>query len=178
MAFVNEYISPEDRERYRLADFEKRLFMINPGPDWAIDRERGIFLRVINPTARKSEPGDPDSGRERDYHFYWKGYNYLVQVRVGLNGYELTSWPGELFEDQSLTAYGSKELKFYVRHLGEWCPLGAVSALKTQKETVIKSFCEVLAFGWGGLFTSLSPADESEPRHAVVKIAPGAEVTA
>lgn len=85
MAFVNENISPKDRELYQLDVFEKRLGTINPGPDWAIDRERDIFLRVINPAARKSEPGDPNAGLEKDYHFHWCGYDYLVCTRGGLS---------------------------------------------------------------------------------------------
>ena len=178
MAFVNEYISPEDRERYRLADFEKRLFMINPGPDWAIDRERNIFLRVINPAARKSEPGDPNAGREKDYHFHWCGYDYLVCTRGGLSAQEILDWPGDTFDEKTQPSQATRVFRFYIRHIGEWCPPEASSALKEHRTDVFGAFREVLAFGWTGLFASLSQKQVLEPRYAIIKIAPGAEVTA
>lgn len=178
MAFVNEYITPEDRERYQLEAFEKRLQLINPQRDWAIDRERDIYLRVINPAARKSEPGDPDACREKDYHFHWQGYDYLVCTRGGLSDKELREWSGEMFGPKESPDPNSRVFRFYVLHIGEWCPPGMQSALKTRRSEAIEAFREVLAYGWTGLFARLTREEEQEPRYAILKIAPNAEVTA
>ena len=179
MAFVNEYISPEDRERYRLADFESKLFIINPQDDWAIDRERNIFLRVIRPEARKSEPGDPDARFEDDFQFHWKGYDYLVFTsRQDAQGLE--SIPGDIFASDNPHPEGARVLRFYVLHIGE---MGkptpdAPSALRTQRQQLLSDLEYVLAFGSGGTFVRLTPEEAAQPRYALIKIAPGAEVAA
>jgi hypothetical protein len=179
MAFVNEYISPEDRERYRLADFEKRFFTINPQDDWAIDRERNIFLRVIRPEARKSEPGDPNGRFENDFQFHWKGYDYFVSTsREDAKGLE--SIPGDVFASDNPHPEGARVLRFYLLHIGEMAKPSpdAPSALRTQRQQVLSDLEAVLAYGVGGVFARLSTEKTAEPRYALVKIAPRAEVTA
>jgi hypothetical protein len=178
MAFVNEYISPEDRERYQLADFEKRLLMINPGPDWAIDRERDIFLRVINPAARKSEPGDPDAIYEKDFQFHWKGYEYFVSTSRK-DAEELQDIPGNEFQSANQRIDGARVLRFQVLHIGEMGKPSpeAPSALITQRQELLTDFEYVLAFGSGGTFAGLTPEEAARPRYAILKISPNAEVT-
>jgi hypothetical protein len=178
MAFVNEYISPQDRKRYRLDDFEKRLFMINPGPDWAIDRERDIFLRIITPHARGAEPGDPNSRFEDDFQFHWKGYDYLVSTSRK-DTQELESIPCEVFSSNNTYPEGSRVLRFYVLHVGEMSKPSpdAPSALRTQRQQVLSDLEYVLAFGSGGTFVRLTPEEAAQPRYAIMKIAPSAEVT-
>lgn len=68
MAFVNERISAEDREKYDLDRIESEPVMRVRAPQrqWTIDHEREIYLRTI------------DRGREEfshcsTWHFYWRG---------------------------------------------------------------------------------------------------------
>jgi hypothetical protein len=179
MAFVNEYISPEDRERYRLADFEKPLFMINPQDDWAIDREQDIFLRVIRPEARGSEPGDFDARFEKDFQFHWKGYDYLVSTsRKDAQG--LDSIPGDVFASNNPRPAGARVLRFYLLHIGEMSKPtpDAPSALLVQRQRILSDLEYVLAYGEGGVFAGLTDEQTAEPRYALMKIAPNAAVTA
>jgi hypothetical protein len=179
MAFVNEYISPEDRERYRLADFEKQLFTINPQDDWAIDREQDIFLRVIRPAARGSEPGDPNARFEKDFQFHWKGYDYLVSTsRKDAKG--LDAIPFEVFASDNPKPEGARVLRFCVLHIGE---MGkptpdSPSALLTRRQRLLSDLEYALAYGEGGVFMGLTKEQTVEPRYAIIKITPNAEVTA
>lgn len=179
MAFVNEYISPEDREHYRLAEFEKRFFTINPQDDWAIDREQDIFLRVIRPAARGSEPGDPDARFEKDFQFHWKGYDYLVSTSRK-DKKELDAIPFDVFSSDNPKPEGARVLRFYIIHIGE---MGkptpdAPSALRMQRQRLLSDLENVLAYGEGGVFAGLTKEQTAEPRYAIIKIAPRAEVTA
>ncbi len=179
MAFVNEYITPEDRERYQLEAFEKRLFLINPQDSWAIDRERDIFLRVINPEARKSEPGDPDARFEIDFQYHWKGYDYLVSTRR-LGAQELQVFNGEIFQSNNPHDENARVLRFYLRHIGEMKKPTQESpcALVVHRQHVLSDLEYVLAFGSGGTFVRLTPEEAARSRYAIIKIAPNAEVTA
>ena len=178
MAFVNEYISPEDRERYQLADFESKLFIINPQRSWAIDRERDIFLRVIRPATRGSEPGDPDARFEKDFQFHWKGYDYLVSTSRK-DEKELDALPFEVFPSNNPKPIGARVLRFCVLHIGEMSKPtpDAPSALRTQRQQVLSDLEYVLAFGSGGSFPQ-SSEEGAQPSFALIKIAPRAEVTA
>ncbi|WP_395669435.1 hypothetical protein [Rhodoferax sp.] len=179
MTFVNEYISSKDRERYKLEAFEKRFFRINPSLDWAIDRERDIFLRVLNPAARGSEPGDPDARYEKDFHFHRMGYDYLVSTRR-LDVQELQSFPGEIFQSDNFRKEGARVLHFYLRHIGEMGrpKKDAQSALSTDRQQVLSDLECALAYGEGGVFASLTKEQTAEPRYAIIKVARYAEVTA
>ncbi len=179
MAFLNEYISPQNRERYQLEAFEKRLPSSNPQDAWAIDLDRDVFLRVIRPDARGSEPGDPDSRFEKDFHFRWKGYDYLVSTRR-LDAQELQDWPGEIFESSRARDPNARVLRFYLRHIGE---MGkprpdAPSALRQRRNEVLSDLEDALGFGSGGTFIRLTPQEAAQPRYAIFKIAPRAEVAA
>jgi hypothetical protein len=177
MAFVNEYISPEDREHYRFDDFEKRLFMINPQDSWAIDREQDIFLRVIRPAARGSEPGDPNARFEKDFHFHWKGYDYMVSTSRK-DAQELEAIQAETFQSDNPRPEGARVLHFFLLHIGETKKprLDAPSALRTQRQALLNDLEYVLAFGSGGTFARLTPSEAAQPRYAILKIASNAEV--
>lgn len=179
MAFVNEYISPEDRVRYQLEAFEKRLTSSNPQRSWAIDRERDIFLRVVRPDARKNEPGDPDARFEKDFQFHWRGYDFMVATRRAATK-EMQDWPGELFDSGRAPAPNARVLYFYLRHIGEMGKpsADAPSALIHRRHEVLSDLQEVLAFGSGGTFVHLTPDEAAQARHAVIKVAPRAEVAA
>lgn len=156
MAFVNEYISPEDRERYQLAEFEKQFFTINPQDDWAIDREQNIFLRVIRPATRGSEPGDPDARFEKDFHFHWKGYDYLVSTSRK-DQKELDAIPCDVFSSDNPNPEGARVLRFYLLHVGE---MGkptpdSPSALRTQRQQLL-SFGACFSLRRGRCFCRLN----------------------
>ncbi len=67
MAFVNEWISKEDFEKYKIAELDKKYHGRTKPRDWQIDRERNIFLRELS------------SGHELHnchifyYLLYWQG---------------------------------------------------------------------------------------------------------
>ncbi|MDI9335497.1 MAG: hypothetical protein QM520_00470 [Gammaproteobacteria bacterium] len=181
MAFVNAYISPEDRERYRLAEFEKQFWYLppNPGPSWAIDRERDIFLRIIHPAARKFEPGDPEAVYEKDFQFHWQGYDYFVSTSRK-DTRELDAIPLDAFVSNNPHPEGARVLRFLLLHIGE---IGkpspeAPSALRTQRQQVLSDLEFLLAFGEGGVFAGLTKEQTAEPRYAIMKISPRAEVIA
>lgn len=67
MPFVNEYISPEDAEKYHLAEIDAKFIGGNKSRDWTIDRERDIYLRNV------SMGRDEDTQHEGLWTFYWKG---------------------------------------------------------------------------------------------------------
>jgi hypothetical protein len=179
MTFVNEYITPEDRERYQLEAFEKRFFRINPSLDWAIDRDRDMFLRVIQFEARKTEPADPNARFEIDFQFHWKGYDYLVSTSRK-DALELQAIPGDVFRSDIPHEDGARVLRFYILHIGELSkPSQEVpSALIAQRQQLLSDLEYVLAFGSGGTFAGLTPDQAAQPRCAVFKIAPNAEVAA
>jgi len=90
MAFVNEYISLEDVNKYRIDEIEKRAhFDFNGSRHWTIDRQRDIYFREMQ------------RGRE-EFHshtlnaFYWKGK--LIWVRLqGLSAEQEAKAEGQRF---------------------------------------------------------------------------------
>jgi hypothetical protein len=80
MAFVNEYISPEDIEKYDIENISKKFIVGGVGDRiWTIDRERNIYLRKVA------------SGREEFYYqstwtFYWHGELIVFELdNIGSN---------------------------------------------------------------------------------------------
>lgn len=67
MPFVNEYISPEDAEKYCLRDIDAKVIGGNKSRDWTIDRDRNIYLRNV------SMGRDEDTKHESLWTFFWKG---------------------------------------------------------------------------------------------------------
>lgn len=76
MTFVNEYVSPEDAEKYHLADIDAKFRWGNESRDWTIDRERDIYLRNI------SWGREEETLHESLWTFYWKGT--LLTLRLDL----------------------------------------------------------------------------------------------
>lgn len=177
MAFVNEYISPEDREFYQLTAFDNRIPSSNPQDSWAIDRERNIFLRVIRTEARKNEPGDPEARYEKDFHYYWKGYSYVVQSRK-TREQEFRGYQGEIIDNNPLVVPNSERLLFRIHHIGEVSKpsVNASSALQKNRMDILENLQEALAISYGGLCSYLTPEENEQPRHALLNIAPHAEV--
>ena len=56
MAFFKEEISKEDFEKYQIGRYRERIPSgFRPGDDWAIDRERNIYLMIISSSEREPE---------------------------------------------------------------------------------------------------------------------------
>ena len=48
MAFINEYISDEDRKKFNIDDFDKRFFVGGTkSRSWTVDKEKNIYLRNV-----------------------------------------------------------------------------------------------------------------------------------
>lgn len=67
MAFVNELISDEDKQKIDWTKFKAWSFSNPHRPwKWTIDRERDVFLVAL-------EGRGPDGERPETYALYWKG---------------------------------------------------------------------------------------------------------
>jgi hypothetical protein len=79
MTFVNEYISPEDVEKYHIKEINKQFFKGHYKPDWTIDRERDIWLRYMT-------TGREDFASHWNFALYWKGRLLHIQLEVSGGG--------------------------------------------------------------------------------------------
>lgn len=77
MSFVNEHISQEDRQRYRINEIDKKLRGKAPARDWTIDRERDIYLRMLDPGILADGP----TGRSA-WHLYWHGEVIEIDLQI------------------------------------------------------------------------------------------------
>ncbi len=77
MAFVNEYIPPEDVEKYHIKEIDKQFFKGHYKPDWTIDRERDIWLRYMT-------KDHEDFANHWTFALYWKGR--LLSIELELSG--------------------------------------------------------------------------------------------
>ncbi len=55
MAFVNEWISEEDMEKYHIREIRKKMVADRGRPDWVRDRERDMYLMQVNGLGRDNE---------------------------------------------------------------------------------------------------------------------------
>ena len=65
MTFVNEYISPEDVEKYHIKEIDKQFFKGHHKPSWTIDREHNIWLRYMT-------TGHEEFANHWTFSFFWK----------------------------------------------------------------------------------------------------------
>ena len=79
MTFVNEYISPEDVEKYHIKEIDERFFKAHHKPSWTIDRERNIWLRYMT-------KGHEEFTNHWKFAFYWKGR--LLDIELEVSGGE------------------------------------------------------------------------------------------
>lgn len=73
MAFVNEYISEADIEKYGIKELDEKFRKGHYKPDWTIDHERDIYLRYLHNERE-------EHSNRRTYYFYWKGNLLFVTV--------------------------------------------------------------------------------------------------
>ncbi|AVD71640.1 hypothetical protein [Desulfobulbus oralis] len=55
MAFVNEWISEEDMEKYHIREIREKMVADRGRPDWVRDRERDMYLMQVNGLGRDNE---------------------------------------------------------------------------------------------------------------------------
>ena len=80
MAFINEKISKEDREKYNIDQINMRWNGAgSPQRIWAIDREREIWLREFNRIIDRDDNGAWDGRTVWD--FYWKGILMSIKTQ-------------------------------------------------------------------------------------------------
>ncbi len=81
MAFVNEYISDEDFEKYNFKKINnRRNGGGNPRHDWTVDKDNEVWLRNFYV---KNDHTAPDGGYtgENTWDFYWKGLLMSVETQ-------------------------------------------------------------------------------------------------
>lgn len=74
MAFINERISPEDKQKHNLTDDSN--FYRAGTTSWTIDRERNMFLIMRVGAGREGAPG------EANWAFYWRGHLLDIRLRA------------------------------------------------------------------------------------------------
>ena len=81
MAFFKEEISKEDFEKYQIGRYRERIPSgFRPGDDWAIDRERNIYLMIISSSER-----EPEYFGLNTILFFFDGEVYIAKVFLDLN---------------------------------------------------------------------------------------------
>jgi hypothetical protein len=68
MTFINEFIPPEDVEKFHLDEIDKGLITGIDTDDWTVDRERNIYLRKV----AAGGGSDPDLSNRSKWTLYWK----------------------------------------------------------------------------------------------------------
>jgi len=127
MAFVNEYISQEDREKYGLDEIDKKFIVGGAkARDWTVDKDRNMYLRNVA------------NGREEFFYITtWTFY-----------------WHGELivFEKKGISTTGPIDGDRY--HHGKILRIDIPQDMQSSKEQIIEDLKEALtAYKDGGIFS-------------------------
>lgn len=75
MAFVNEYISQEDIEKYGISEIQK--YFRYRGRDWTADHEREMYLMCVD-----NGMGPDGATGEQEWIFIWHGYSLWLQIKI------------------------------------------------------------------------------------------------
>jgi hypothetical protein len=85
MAFVNEFVSEEEAQKYGLEEIDRRYRHSSFRPQWTVDRERDIYLREV-------ESGREETTNRHGFTLYWNGV--LIFVRLTRRGQGVPSAEG------------------------------------------------------------------------------------
>jgi len=78
MAFINEYISAEDYEKYGIAAIDLKYVVGGCNSlDWTVDKGRNIYLRQV-----ANGPHEPELFGKQTWTLFWEGE--LVEVGLDL----------------------------------------------------------------------------------------------
>jgi hypothetical protein len=106
MAFLNEYVSPEDIKKYKL---DEKFLRSHPEyknlpsdfrPSWTIDKVRNIYLmgtRMANPSR------DTDSWFE--FLINWNGKEFFIKLQKGSGSQKLNESPFLILWDEVISIY-------------------------------------------------------------------------
>jgi hypothetical protein len=85
LAFINEYMSAADAEKYGIAAINMR-YIVNgtSARDWTIDKERSIYLRHV-----AWGPRERELFHQRVWTLFWEG----ELIEIGLDNLESTGGP-------------------------------------------------------------------------------------
>jgi len=75
MAFVNEYISEADIEKYGIKQIDEKFNKGHYKPHWTVDQDRNIYLRYMHNERE-------EHSNRHTYYFYWKGSPLLVTIDI------------------------------------------------------------------------------------------------
>ncbi|PPU15496.1 hypothetical protein [Xanthomonas arboricola] len=79
MAFVSEFISPDDVARYDILSIDRKFLIGGTNArDWVIDREREIYLRNV----AHGGGSEPEIRNQTQWTFYWRGE--LLTLRLDM----------------------------------------------------------------------------------------------
>lgn len=167
MSFVIASITPADRAEHKLDEFDAKQPMSNARFDWAIDVDRGVFLRVLRTYARKSEAGDPDAVHEVDYHLRWESNDFIFAVRHVRDG--LTDLPGTIYSE-GVQEPGIPDYLVYLRHIT--LPNNRSALRKVYVRAVIDIFLEAIKASQGGISLLTAERRPSASSNVLLKLAP------
>lgn len=76
MAFINEYISDEDRKKYNIDEIDQNYVVgATRSRSWTVDKERDIYLRNV-------ANGREEFSHLTDWTFYWSGELIAFRMEV------------------------------------------------------------------------------------------------
>lgn len=133
MAFINEYISEEDRKKYNIDEIDKGYVVgATLARDWTVDKERDIYLRNV-------ANGREDYSNLSDWTFYWSGE--LIKFRM------------EIIQ----TGRGEKGHKWAHKKITK---IEIPESLQAERERIIQGIREALdVYKSGGVFSKAKTYD-------------------
>ena len=128
MAFINEYISEEDRKKYNIDAINERFIVGGTNPrQWTIEKEKNTYLMCV---AR----GREEFFSESTWIFFWEGNLIELEIKL-VSSDSKVNGPG----------YSHKEIK----------SIKIPESLKGKEEELLRNLKEAfLAYKDGGILSS------------------------
>lgn len=172
MSFVNEWITTQDRTRYRLSllDYQNKA-TDSPARYWTIDRDTDTFLRLLKPYARKQSPHDSDAVFEKDFQFCWHDTHFRVATRA-LRDVEWPRWDGVAIDAPAQRPWAGVPLSFYIYAIDQidlLSPSGHLVYTQSQ-QPLLRDLQQALATSWGGAGMFMTEKSHNLPRYARLKL--------
>jgi len=73
MGFVNEYISEENIKKYHIADIDRQFFNSSFKPQWTIDKDKQVYLRLVG-------SGREEFATHKTFSFYWQDALHVLRL--------------------------------------------------------------------------------------------------
>ena len=78
MPFINEYVSDQDIEKYRLRELNERYRQVSINISWTVDKEKDVYLRWVG--------YEPFESYRQYFSLYWKGTVIDLELRTEAEG--------------------------------------------------------------------------------------------